>query len=89
MIVSPYYSFHNHGSGGQNRTATHGFGDRCTAIILHRNIHQIEEYSVAVFATQVTTKTSKSILLFGRGYKNRTYDLGIKIRCDTISPIPN
>ena len=25
------------GSGGQNRTATHGFGDRCTATILHRN----------------------------------------------------
>ena len=26
---------------------------------------------------------------FGRGCKNRTYDLGIKIRCDTISLIPN
>jgi hypothetical protein len=89
MIVSPYYSLHNHGSGGGNRTPTNGFGDRRTAIILHRNIHQIEEYSVAVFATQVTTKTSKSILLFGRGCKNRTYNNGIKIRCDTTSPIPN
>ena len=34
----------------------------------------------------LTANTTDTI---GRGYKNRTYDLGIKIRCDTISPIPN
>jgi hypothetical protein len=34
----------------------------------------------------LTADTTDTI---GRGYKNRTYDLGIKIRCDTISPIPN
>ena len=89
MIVSPYYSLHNHGLDARTRTATSSFGDCCAAITPHRDFTQIEEYSVAVFATQVTTKTSKSILLFGRGCKNRTYDLGIKIRCDTISLIPN
>jgi hypothetical protein len=89
MIVSPYYSFHNHGLDARIRTAINDFGDRCVALTLHRDFTQIEEYSVAVFVTLVTTKTSKSILLFGRGCKNRTYDLGIKIQCDTISPIPN
>jgi hypothetical protein len=34
----------------------------------------------------LTADTTNTI---GRGCKDRTYDLGIKIRCDTISPIPN
>ena len=86
---SPLLGCHNHGLGGENRTPTYGFGDRSSAIKLHRDFTQIKEYSVAVFATQVTTKTSKSILLFGRGAQNRTENNGIKIRCDTTSPHPN
>ena len=69
---SPFTGYHNHGLGVRTRTATNDFGDRYATITSHRDFTQIEEYSVAVFATQVTTKTSKSILLFGRGAKNRT-----------------
>ena len=30
-----------------------------------------------------------SLFKIGRGYKNRTYTIGIKIRCATTTPIPN
>ena len=38
------------GSGGGNRTPTNGFGDRRTAIILHRNKFQHTETNVCIKA---------------------------------------